>query len=118
MVHVHLFGWLRLVASVQVSDCMFTANNATTGPGGAIYVRAQSSPGSSLDIVGSSFVSNTAASINNGGAVSVLRSTFSTTTIHNTTFQGNEAGRGGGFDMIDSTGTFKVSVSSIQCLIM
>lgn len=98
------------MVSVQLVACRFTANAAATGWGGAMYVRGHRSPGSSLDIVNSSFVSNTAAANNTvGGAVAVFNSTFETYALHNSTFEGNTAGlSGGGIHLDGSSGAVEV----------
>ncbi len=79
-------------ASVQLTDAVFTNNNAGTGDGGAIR-----STGDDLIVENVEFIENTAA--DEGGAVSFV---FGPTTpldllsLSNVTFEGNAAGSDGG----------------------
>ena len=109
---------------LQVLASRFTANRALDGWGGALNLqRHVSSPVSSLQIAHSYFMSNTASSGGVGGGVSVDSSVFSSTTILNTTFEGNSAGWGGGVDVRNCSSALQVrychtplSVMCVDCV--
>jgi len=79
-------------ATLNVSDSVFT-NNRTAHHGGAISLIGSGSSSGSIHVSRSTFFNNHAL---DGGGIAVVGSTTNTSTVNNSTFVGNAAGRDGG----------------------
>lgn len=79
-------------ATLNVSDSVFT-NNRTAHHGGAISLIGSGGSTGSIHVSRSTFFNNHAL---DGGGIAVVGSTTNTSTVSNSTFVGNAAGRDGG----------------------